>query len=349
MKNVNKGKAILSLALAGSMLVGIGGQVSAQTSKSNAVKHKVENVQLMTESKVTKQNAKLIQAFYGAFLSGDIEQVSKYITDDFIMHVPGKGLNAGEYWGVDGLKKFVSNIMSYNGGQFNMQVPQLAVGEDVAFTREIVKFNRKYDPNKMFEQRFMMKYSFKNGKVSEAWTIPEDLYSYDDYWTPPTLNSQGTTKPVVQTKKTNEKQGNPSTKGAYSKKNEELIRGFYNKFWNGDVEGMKKLIHKDFEFYVPGKSYLAGTYKGWDGFMQFRGKLMELAGTKYKLEIGTMAASSTEVFVQEYIRMDRKWDSTPRVVPPVILHFVIKDGKVVKINDIPMDLYEYEKFFTAPK
>jgi ketosteroid isomerase-like protein len=306
-------------------------------------------VEITSQSKVATQNAKMIQEFYSAFIRGDIQAASKFITNDFIMHVPGKGQNAGEYWGVEGFKQFVSNILAYNGGKFSMEVPQLAVGEDTAFTREIVKFNRKHDPERMFEQRFMMKYSIKNGKISEAWTIPEDLYSYDEYWTPPGKSAS----PSVQVKKNVDQseeapQGISSTKGTYSKQKAQLVQDFYNKFWNGDMEGMKAMLHKDFEFYVPGKSGLADTYKGWEGYLKFRSKLMELAGTKYKLEIESMAASDNEAFVQEYIRMDRKWDSTPQVVPPVILHFVFKDGKVARINDIPVDLYAYETFFTPP-
>ncbi|GGB69461.1 nuclear transport factor 2 family protein [Fictibacillus barbaricus] len=347
-----KKSMVLSLAVA-TGLVGVGSQVfpkeqSVVSAATNgAESFKIDTVQFSNQSKVTQQNAKLIQDFYAAFLRGDIEAATKFISSDFIMHVPGNGVNAGEYWGVEGFKQFTSNIMAYNGGKFSMEVPQLAVSEDVAFTREIVKFNRKHDPERMFEQHFMMKYNIKNGKVSEAWTIPQDLYTYDEYWTPPVKESKVALK-ALNSEKTSVYQGNPSTKGAYSKKNEQLIQSFYNKFWAGDLEGMKKMIHKDFEFFIPGKSDMAGTYKGWDGFMQFRNKLMEKAGTKYKLEIESMAASSKEVFVQEYIRMDRKWDSEAKVVPSVILHFEIKDGKIRKVNDIPLDLYEYEKFFTAP-
>jgi hypothetical protein len=36
---------------------------------------------------------------------------------------------------------------------------------------------------------FVMHYKIRNGLVSEAWTIPEDLYMYDEYWSGP---SQGT-------------------------------------------------------------------------------------------------------------------------------------------------------------
>jgi len=293
---------------------------------------------------LSKQNAILIKKFYDAFIRGDIDSATKFITDDFIMHVPGKGLNAGEYWGVDGFKKFFSNIMSYGGGKFSMEVPVLAVSGNTAFTREIVKLNRKFDPERMFELHFMMQYRMRNGKISEAWTIPEDLYLYDQFWTPPTNKNTPTSS---SRNKQTASQG-PSTKGAVSPKNYQLIRDFYNKFWSGDLEGMKALTSDDFEFFVPGRSSLAGTYKGWEGYLKFRSELIKLAGDKYKLEIDSMSASDSDVFVREYIRMNRKWDPTLQTVPAVILHFKIRNGKIAKINDIPVDLYAYEKFFTPP-
>jgi len=77
-----------------------------------------------------------------------------------------------------------------------MQVPTLAVsGGDTAFTQELVTPNCKQDSKRMFELRFTMQYPIKNGKVSEAWTIPDDddLYAYDEYWTPPVKGTAATT------------------------------------------------------------------------------------------------------------------------------------------------------------
>ncbi|GGB69445.1 nuclear transport factor 2 family protein [Fictibacillus barbaricus] len=293
------------------------------------------------------QTAEMMQDFYAAFSKGDVEGASKFLTPDFIMHVPGRGKNAGEYWGVEGFQKFYKNILNYNGGKFSMQVPVLSINKDVVFTREAVQINRKHDPNNLFNLRFFMEYRIKNGKVSEAWTIPEDLYLYDAYWTPSSKapNQARIKKPQGGAQGISDRVVN----NASSKTNRDLVLNFYNTFWQGDLEGLKKYFAKDFIFYVPGKSNLAGSYKGFDGYLQFRDKLMKIAGGRYKLEIDSIAASKNDVFVREYIRMNRKWDPVPRVVPPVILHFEIRNGKITRVNDIPVNLYEYETFFTSPK
>jgi len=281
-----------------------------------------------------------------------MDSVTKLISNDFIMHVPGKGLNAGEYWGAEGLEKFASNIFAYNGGVFSMKVPTLAVSGDTAFTQEVIQLNRKQDPKHIFELHFTMQYSIKNGKVSEAWTIPDDLYAYDDYWTPPVTDSVAPTNTAATIDGKSDNQNNqplgPSTKGAVSKENENLIKDLYNDFWAGNLEGVKAKFADNLELTVAGKNPIAGTYQGWDGFIQFRTNLMNLGADKYKLEINTMAAGKHDVFVKEYIRMNRKWDATPQVVPSVIMHFHIENEKITKIRDIAVDQQAYDEFFTPP-
>ena len=54
-------------------------------------------------------NTNVIQSLYQGFESGNIEGVADLLKSDFIMHVPGKGRNAGEYWGREGFKKEAVN------------------------------------------------------------------------------------------------------------------------------------------------------------------------------------------------------------------------------------------------
>jgi len=283
-----------------------------------------------------------LRDFYAAFLKGDADTAAKFVTPDFIMHVPGRGMNAGEYWGRTGLKKFMGNISAYNGGTFSMKIPAMSVEDHTAFTREVVVINRKQDPSRLWTLRFIMHYEFKNEGISEAWTIPEDQYLYDTYWNP---TSSEKTSDSAQQIESMVGPSLPEVAGATSSDTKTLINAFYNRFWNGDMAGMKQLVADDIVFYVPGRSHLAGEYRTWNGYLAFRDKLMQLAGDKYKLEIASIAAGETDAFVKEYVRMNRKWDPTVQTIF-VILHFQVRRGKIARINDIPVDTYGYEAFFT---
>jgi ketosteroid isomerase-like protein len=54
----------------------------------------------------SERNAATISDLYEAFVGGDIEAAARFVSPDFVMHVPGTGRNAGEYWGVNGFRQF---------------------------------------------------------------------------------------------------------------------------------------------------------------------------------------------------------------------------------------------------
>lgn len=287
-------------------------------------------------------NKQLILNFYVAFSQGDLDKILTYVTEDFIMHVPGKGLNAGEYWGKVGFKKFLINVSSYGGGGFLLSVPAVAVNGDVIFTREEISMNRKENPSQKWMLRLIMHYKIKDGLISEAWTIPMDPEVYDAYWTPgASLQTVDDVKSQINTAQTQV----PDEKIT---ENYNIVKKFYHFFWQNDLTAMSKLITSDFLFTVPGKSFLAGKYRNWSGYEDFRNRLISnVAGDKYKLELDSVAASANEVFVKEYIRMNRSWDSQVQT-SFVILHFIIHQGKITQVNDVPVDSISYEEFFTKP-
>ncbi|MFL6486277.1 MAG: hypothetical protein ACJ71D_06130 [Nitrososphaera sp.] len=103
---------------------------------------------------LTETNTKVIQSLYPDFTSRNIDGVvvNLLLTPDFIMHVPGKGYNTGEYWGREGFKKFVSNIPAHNGGVFKLKLLRMAANERmlVVFRLELIILN----PCKDLEQQW---------------------------------------------------------------------------------------------------------------------------------------------------------------------------------------------------
>lgn len=287
----------------------------------------------------------LMREFYVAFTSGDCETAAKLIREDFVLHVPGTGANAGEYWGRNGFRQFMANILAYNGGVFEMAVPVISINEEDVFTREIVTLNRHADPAKMWTLRFAMHYKWKAGGLSEAWVVPEDLRLYDEYWTlpiaAPTLASGAS---VLTTA------GAPTRielHGASSPENLAALRRFYELFFRGEMADLESLIAKDVLVNITGRGDLSGIYRGWDGYLQFRHKLVAMIGSRYKLEIDAIAASERDGWVKEYIRMDRVWDSTV-TRSHVLMHFDLDGGKIVALDDFPLDQYAWERTFSYP-
>jgi len=53
----------------------------------------------------------------------------------------------------------------------------------------------------------------------------------------------------------------------------------------------------------------------------------------------------TDVFAREFIRMNTTRHPEVRA-EYVVMHFEIEGGKIRRANDFPVDLYEWEHFFT---
>src|SRR5687767_7084735 len=112
----------------------------------------------------------------------------------------------------------------------------------------------------------------------------------------------------------------------------------------GDIDGFKPVMGDDFVFYLTGNNALAGTYRGYDGYLDFRKKLVEVSGDKYQLEIAAFAASDTDVFVWEHLYQNTIYQQTPGDMH-VIMHFIIEDGMITRANDFPLDAEAYAKFY----
>jgi ketosteroid isomerase-like protein len=284
----------------------------------------------------------MLSDLYDAFVTGDSDAVAPFVAPDFILHVPGRGWNAGEYWGLEGLKRFMGNIARQNGGLFDMKVPVFSVTGDHAFTREVIRINRRADPDREFILRITNQFKLRNGKLSESWVIPEDQRVYDDYYSvanearvsaPP--RSALHRRPVVD------------VQDAVSPENAQLLYKMYDYFWRGDLNGMRRTIAEDVFVDITNRSAMSGEYHGWDGYMKFRDKLMAMAGTKYKLDVVALAASAKDAWATEYIRMNRRWDSAVQMIY-VVMHFEIADGKITRLDDFPVDPYAWEQFYTPP-
>lgn len=132
---------------------------------------------IIEPSNDARSNAQILSDLYGAFADGNLGAALRCVSSDFVLYVPGIGRNAGEYWGPEGLRKFMANIAIYNGGLLDLQVPVLAVTGEHGFSREVIRMNRAHDPQRVWTLRISNQFMLRRGKLSESWVIPEDQRS----------------------------------------------------------------------------------------------------------------------------------------------------------------------------
>jgi ketosteroid isomerase-like protein len=74
--------------------------------------------------------------------------------------------------------------------------------------------------------------------------------------------------------------------------NEDLLRATYDAFSKGDMDGVLSNCADDIVFHVPGRSQMAGDYRGRDGFMAMVGKVMQLSGGTFREEVHDILANN---------------------------------------------------------
>jgi hypothetical protein len=181
------------------------------------------------------------------------------------------------------------------------------------------------------------------GRLSELWVIPEAQREYDDYWTPP--GDTIAESPISMRHGARAKLLRSDR--ATSPANHQLLASMYDAFWRGDAAVMREVIADTVVVNIAGNSAMSGVYQGWAGYMTFRERLIGMMGDKYKLDVIGMAASSTDAWAVEHIRMNRSWDATVQELR-VLMHFRIEGSQIVHMDDFPLDTHHWERFYTPP-
>ena len=93
--------------------------------------------------------------------------------------------------------------------------------------------------------------------------------------------------------------------------NVERARRGYEAFEKADMATVGELMADDIVWHVGGNSPLTGDYKGKDEVFGFFGKLMQLTGGTFKLEVHDILANDehSAILVRETAEKDdKKWD-----------------------------------------
>ncbi|AHG93228.1 protein of unknown function DUF1486 (plasmid) [Gemmatirosa kalamazoonensis] len=286
------------------------------------------------------ENARVVAKFYEAYAARDVDAAAQLAAPDFVLHVPGRGVLAGEHWGTDGFRRYLSIIQAHSGAVFDFRVTAIAVNGEHVFTREVLELTRAGEPDSRFVLRISNWFKLRGSLLSEAWVIPEHQRAYDAYW-----SSAKSASGAAAMSTPRERYGGVDLERAASTKPRALLERMYDRFWRGDAAAMRETVDDDVVVNIVGESAMSGVYRGWDGYMEFRRRLMSMAASKYKLDVVALAAGGRDVFAVEYIRMNRSWDPTLQEIY-VLMHFEVDDGRVTRMDDFPFDTYAWEQFYT---
>lgn len=125
--------------------------------------------------------------------------------------------------------------------------------------------------------------------------------------------------------------------------NEELIRGGYDAFAKGDVADVLSRFADDITWHVSGRSAVAGDYHGHQEVMGFFGKLQEMTGGTFSLELHDLLATDDHAVALLRARAERNGEARSFDVAHV---WHVRDGKATEFWALSTSPYEDDEFWS---
>ena len=133
------------------------------------------------------------------------------------------------------------------------------------------------------------------------------------------------------------------TRGDGEHANAVLVRRLFQAFREGDLATIQATVGDDVVWHFPGRTGgLAGDHHGREAVFRFLGRVMELSGGTFQLELLDVVANdrrAVALFRGHATRNDRALDN------PTCLHMRIATGRIVELWEFVWDLYHVDEFW----
>jgi hypothetical protein len=126
--------------------------------------------------------------------------------------------------------------------------------------------------------------------------------------------------------------------------NEDLVREGIAAFTRGDLDALReKYFAEDIRWHTPGRSPLAGDFEGVAQVIEAFGRLFELTGGTYRVEVHDIVANDEHAIVLYTSRAER---AGRQFEDRTVLVAHIRDGKQAEVWVLPGDLYALDEFLS---
>ena len=123
---------------------------------------------------MTQMNADVVRSYIDAVGRFDLETVSGLVSEDVVLHVPGRSPMSGDIRGRDGLIRMFERTREMSGGQ----MPPPDVHDITASNDHVVALLTRTIAG--VEARAAIVYHVKDGKITEIWPHEQDQYALDE-------------------------------------------------------------------------------------------------------------------------------------------------------------------------
>ena len=124
-------------------------------------------------------NEDLIRRGYEAFSSGDVDTLREVFDPGIVWHFPGRSVLAGDHSGVDTVLGFFGRTAELTAGTFQVELHGVVADDQHTVGLHLATGERE---GRTLEDREVIVFHVRDGKVVEAWQYLEDQYAYDEFF-----------------------------------------------------------------------------------------------------------------------------------------------------------------------
>jgi ketosteroid isomerase-like protein len=128
---------------------------------------------------VAHPNEELTRKGFDAFGKGDMDTIRELFADDVVWHAPGRNPLSGDYRGIDEVLQQFGKVFEMTGGTFRLEIHDILANDDHVVALVHATAERS---GKQFDSNGVQVFHVKNGKVTESWLHPDDIYASDEFW-----------------------------------------------------------------------------------------------------------------------------------------------------------------------
>jgi uncharacterized protein len=125
-------------------------------------------------------NEQRLRDGFEAFSRGDLDSLrNEYFAPDVAWHSAGRNPLGGDYEGIDQVFGMFGRLAELTGGSFRQEIHDVLANDEHGIVLATATAERE---GKTFRSNGVLVFNLKDGKVTEAWLHPYDLYAGDEFF-----------------------------------------------------------------------------------------------------------------------------------------------------------------------
>lgn len=122
----------------------------------------------------------VVSGFYDALAKGDLDLLrDRFLTDDVVFHVPGRGPMARDYTGKEEVLGYLARLAEATSSTLRLEPQSYLLGEDLVAV--VLRIGGERD-GRTLDDHGMQLFRIRDGKISERSSYPHNPYAVDEFF-----------------------------------------------------------------------------------------------------------------------------------------------------------------------